>query len=458
MSQSAARSRWRSPPVRGGGVAGALRRLDRARLGHRRRRSGTGRRRHARARRAARRDRRRRRVRVSRRRLGRGRPLRHDERRQRRRRAADADAWSQVTSLSLFGGEITAASVTGEAHARATPPAARATSARPASRGSSCSDTRSRRRRTGRFRSATGATRSRSSRAASRRRSRCPRTTASSPRSTSRSRPRTAVCPAGSELQIGYAEANAQAGARAPLPPAPSSPPPRPGVGIPPLLTAPPSVTPPLGQAGYVFPVYGPSEFVDTFGAFRGDVPGGWHHGDDIFAPVGTPLLAVADGARLLRRVERRRRLASLAPRRARERVLLRASLRVLAARRRRRGRARRRRARLRRRQRRRRGHAVASPLRDPPGAAARPRLRRRGRPDDVSRPLAAGSEGRSLRGCRRADRLGPADGDRAEARCGAARADGHLRRGRPYAFTEGAGGPLLPRLQPPAEHAPVRP
>ena len=34
--------------------------------------------------------------------------------------AADADAWSQVTSLSLFGGEITAAGVTGESHARAT--------------------------------------------------------------------------------------------------------------------------------------------------------------------------------------------------------------------------------------------------------------------------------------------------------------------------------------------------
>ena len=42
--------------------------------------------------------------------------------------------------------------------------------------------------------------------------------------------------------------------------------------------------------------MYGPSEFVDTFGAFRGDVPGGWHHGDDIFAPIGSPILAVADG------------------------------------------------------------------------------------------------------------------------------------------------------------------
>jgi hypothetical protein len=45
-----------------------------------------------------------------------------------------------------------------------------------------------------------------------------------------------------------------------------------------------------------VFPVYGPSSFGDTFGAFRGDVSGDWHHGDDIFAPLGAPILAVASG------------------------------------------------------------------------------------------------------------------------------------------------------------------
>ena len=57
-----------------------------------------------------------------------------------------------------------------------------------------------------------------------------------------------------------------------------------------------PSVTPKLTAAGYVFPVYGPSAYGDTFGALRPDVSGGWHHGDDVFAPLGAPLLAVADG------------------------------------------------------------------------------------------------------------------------------------------------------------------
>jgi hypothetical protein len=49
-----------------------------------------------------------------------------------------------------------------------------------------------------------------------------------------------------------------------------------------------------LSPKGYVFPVYGPASFIDSFGSGRADV--GWHHGDDIFAPLGAPLLAVADG------------------------------------------------------------------------------------------------------------------------------------------------------------------
>ena len=113
--------------------------------------------------------------------------------------------------------------------------------------------------------------------------------------------------PAGTTILIGYAEVAAQAGAPAPqsqkLPKAPKSNKsakagkagaPEPGTGLP--VSQPPKVTPRLTAGGYVFPVYGPSSFVDTFGAGRSDVSGGWHHGDDIFAPLGAPILAVASG------------------------------------------------------------------------------------------------------------------------------------------------------------------
>jgi murein DD-endopeptidase MepM/ murein hydrolase activator NlpD len=56
----------------------------------------------------------------------------------------------------------------------------------------------------------------------------------------------------------------------------------------------PTDVSAPLSPKGYVFPVYAASSFADTFGAARAGVV--WHHGQDIFAPLGTPLLAVADG------------------------------------------------------------------------------------------------------------------------------------------------------------------
>jgi Peptidase family M23 len=56
------------------------------------------------------------------------------------------------------------------------------------------------------------------------------------------------------------------------------------------------SVTPYLGSFDYVFPVVGGVSFGDTYGAPRSDVPGKWHHGDDIFAPLGAPVVAVADG------------------------------------------------------------------------------------------------------------------------------------------------------------------
>jgi murein DD-endopeptidase MepM/ murein hydrolase activator NlpD len=110
--------------------------------------------------------------------------------------------------------------------------------------------------------------------------------------------------PAGTTILVGYAEVAVQAAPPEPPVQVPKPPKGKSGTqsgkapepnGFPPIRQ-PPDITPKLTAGGYVFPVYGPSSFVDTFGALRGDVSGGWHHGDDIFAPLGAPLLAVASG------------------------------------------------------------------------------------------------------------------------------------------------------------------
>ena len=44
----------------------------------------------------------------------------------------------------------------------------------------------------------------------------------------------------------------------------------------------------------YAFPVYGTADVADDFGAARADT--GKHQGNDVFAPFGAPVLAVADG------------------------------------------------------------------------------------------------------------------------------------------------------------------
>jgi murein DD-endopeptidase MepM/ murein hydrolase activator NlpD len=114
--------------------------------------------------------------------------------------------------------------------------------------------------------------------------------------------------PAGSAVYVGYAEA---AAAAAPPPKEPAGPPattpsteaPLPAGAarsagkrrVPPLLRRPlPTLNVKLAPGGYVFPVHGPASFVDTFGAPRAVVE--WHHGEDIFAPIGAPVLAVAEG------------------------------------------------------------------------------------------------------------------------------------------------------------------
>ena len=116
--------------------------------------------------------------------------------------------------------------------------------------------------------------------------------------------------PAGTEILVGSVQATAvaklsatpSAGPVRPRPPqirptTPRAPEPDVGGEVPggPVLVA-PEVSARFTGGGYVFPVYGTASFGDSFGGPRPNVPGGWHHGEDIFAAAGTPLLAVADG------------------------------------------------------------------------------------------------------------------------------------------------------------------
>jgi murein DD-endopeptidase MepM/ murein hydrolase activator NlpD len=59
-------------------------------------------------------------------------------------------------------------------------------------------------------------------------------------------------------------------------------------------LKAPLQQTPSLHAGGHVFPLAQQFDVADTFGAARDGVS--WHHGDDLFALRGTPVLAVSGG------------------------------------------------------------------------------------------------------------------------------------------------------------------
>ena len=116
--------------------------------------------------------------------------------------------------------------------------------------------------------------------------------------------------PAGSEIQIGAAETAVET---APPPAATSTTaiattPLNPSAGDAPRLLPKGNaaksqgpqplyhVHPKLKAGPYVFPVYGPSSYTDTFGAARNDVSGDYHHGDDIFGQLGQPVVAVTNG------------------------------------------------------------------------------------------------------------------------------------------------------------------
>ena len=121
--------------------------------------------------------------------------------------------------------------------------------------------------------------------------------------------------PAGTDVVAGYVEAAAEAAPPAPAPKVETAPDevrpkrarPKPraseeqddgdrrGASPPPVRPVPFDIIPRLTESGYVFPVYGQASFANTFAAPRGGSVG-WHHGEDIFAPLGAPVLAVANG------------------------------------------------------------------------------------------------------------------------------------------------------------------
>jgi murein DD-endopeptidase MepM/ murein hydrolase activator NlpD len=122
--------------------------------------------------------------------------------------------------------------------------------------------------------------------------------------------------PAGSEIQLGFAEATGRTAPEAQPKPPPSTTPTtgnrpdhderanahskKPGQSPEAKLRKESkkglTVTPELLGGPYVFPVFGAASFGDSFGGPRSDVSNGYHHGDDIFGQIGQPILAVADG------------------------------------------------------------------------------------------------------------------------------------------------------------------
>jgi murein DD-endopeptidase MepM/ murein hydrolase activator NlpD len=107
--------------------------------------------------------------------------------------------------------------------------------------------------------------------------------------------------PVGAEIRIGFAEAATQTAVEATTttgttqanePPVGDRPERRP---LPKHKRgAPLHLHPKLTAGRYVFPVFGPAAYIDTYGAPRTDEK--YHHGDDIFGSLGHPIIAVTDG------------------------------------------------------------------------------------------------------------------------------------------------------------------
>jgi Peptidase family M23 len=102
--------------------------------------------------------------------------------------------------------------------------------------------------------------------------------------------------PAGAEIQLGHADLSLPSAPAPPLVPGPL-PGDRPQLlprVVEPLVGVPQLVTPPLEAGPYIFPVYGSSSLLDVYGDAGSDA--GWPHGDELLGELGQPLLAAASG------------------------------------------------------------------------------------------------------------------------------------------------------------------
>ena len=102
--------------------------------------------------------------------------------------------------------------------------------------------------------------------------------------------------PKGTKIRVAVADANAENAVIAtPTPtPTPTATPEKPKATKKPKRKKAPKVQQRLTGQRYAFPVFGEADVADDFGAARADT--GKHQGNDVFAPFGAPVLAVADG------------------------------------------------------------------------------------------------------------------------------------------------------------------
>jgi murein DD-endopeptidase MepM/ murein hydrolase activator NlpD len=100
----------------------------------------------------------------------------------------------------------------------------------------------------------------------------------------------------GTKIRVAVADAAAENAVIAtPTPtPTPTATPDKPKATKKPKRKKAPKVQQRLTGQRYAFPVFGEADVADDFGAARADT--GKHQGNDVFAPFGAPVLAVADG------------------------------------------------------------------------------------------------------------------------------------------------------------------